>query len=77
MTDAKWIKPYNYPSYHHAALNAVIDGSNPKRARQLVAMCLRQYRYHGYKDVARQFLHHITWVGYPMKKTRTSDANPS
>ncbi len=68
MTDAKWIKPYNYPSYHHAALNAVIDGSDPYRARQLVAMCLRQYRHRGYRDVARQFLHHITWVGYPIKR---------
>ena len=70
MTDTKWIKPYNYPSYYHAALNAVIDGSDQKRARQLVAVCLRRYRYLGLHATARQFLRHITWVGYPMKREK-------
>ncbi len=68
MTDTRQIKPYHYPPYHHAALNAVIDGSDPERARQLTATCLRQYRHRGYQDVARQFLCHIIWVGYPIKK---------
>ena len=74
--DAKQIKPYNYPSYHHAALNAVVDGSDLKRARQLVAWCLRQYRHRGLYATARQFLRHVNWVGYPAKERRTSIKAP-
>jgi len=55
-----------YPPHYHKALNAVVEGN--MFARGLVAFSLRQYRKAGQREVAKSFLNHVIWVGYPGKR---------
>ncbi len=54
-----------YPKHYHRALNAVVAGD--MFARKFVAFSLRQYRKTGQREVAKSFLSHVIWVGYPGK----------
>lgn len=60
-----------YPAHYHAACNAAVhQGTNPcsiNRARQIIADSLRTYRRAGDRDKARALLHHVIWIGYPIK----------